>query len=187
MSQKDIILGKQEDRAWTNLRGEKVAQGKWTGYHYGRIEISGARPASIPLDELSDDDRCLIARAWKLPSECNPHEGTFDGRHFACSTFTWKASALCHKPLYFEAVQMERYGHTPGPVLETFGAGAHFFVNIALLPYHMGINPPGECQYALGYYRPGSCAPWMIPPFPLSLRGAALEAGAIFGVHAMIP
>jgi hypothetical protein len=29
------------------------------------------------------------------------------------STYPYHASALCHKPLYFEEVQLERYGHPP--------------------------------------------------------------------------
>ena len=73
-------------------------------------------------------------------------------------------------------MQLERYGHTRGPIVQPMVSGAHFFVNVALLPYKMGINPPNECQYPLGYYRPGSCAPWMLQPFPLSGRGAATAA-----------
>ena len=48
-------------------------------------------------------------------------------------------------------------------------------------------HPPHECRYALGYYRPGSCAPYLIPPVPLSLRGALLEAGAVVGGVFLIP
>ena len=103
------------------------------------------------------------------------------------STFTYHASALCHKPLYFEEVQLERYGHTAGPFRQPFLSGAHFFLNLATLPYHMGINPPHECQYALGYYRPGNCAPWMIPPIPLSLQGAKWQIGAALGFSYLIP
>jgi hypothetical protein len=103
------------------------------------------------------------------------------------STFTYQASGLCHKPLYFEEVQLERYGHTAGPIKQPLLSGAHFFLNIAVLPYKMGINPPCECQYALGYYRPGSCAPWHIPPVPISVRGALAEAGAWVGGIYIIP
>ena len=73
---------------------------------------------------------------------------------------TWKASNLCHKPLYFEEVNLERYGHTAGPVLQPLVSSAHFFGNIIVLPYKMGVHGPTECQYSLGYYRPGNCAPW---------------------------
>jgi hypothetical protein len=108
-------------------------------------------------------------------------------RNWVASTFTYQASGLCHKPLYFEEVQLERYGHTAGPIKQPLLSGAHFFLNIAVLPYKMGINPPCECQYALGYYRPGSCAPWHIPPVPISVRGALAEAGAWVGGIYIIP
>ncbi len=53
---------------------------------------------------------------------------------------TWKASNLCHSPLYFEDVNLERYGHTHGPLLEPLVQSAHFFANIAVLPYKMGVH-----------------------------------------------
>ncbi len=101
---------------------------------------------------------------------------TFQGRHWAPVTFTWKASAQCHKPLYFEDVQLERYGHSWNPVVQPFMSAGHFFVSVPLLPYKMGLTPPCECMYTLGYYRPGDCAPYMIEPIPLSLRAGAFQA-----------
>ena len=101
--------------------------------------------------------------------------------------FTWKASAVCHKPLYFEDVQLERYGHTICPLLQPALSGARFWLTIPILPYLMGVNPPNECIYDLGYYRPGNCAPSMIEPFPISARGALMEAGAIVGMIHLIP
>lgn len=123
-----------------------------------------------------------------LPCDCNIGDRVvFESRHWPLITYTWKASALCHKPLYFEEVQLERYGHSPGPIVEPLLSAAHFFVTVPLLPYYMGVDPPFECQYSLGYYRPGDCAPYMLDPFPLSVRGAVLEAGAVVGVTAVIP
>ena len=111
----------------------------------------------------------------------------FESRHWPLITYTWKASALCHKPLYFEEVQLERYGHSAGPIVEPLLSAAHFFITVPLLPYYMGVDPPQECQYSLGYYRPGDCAPYMLDPFPLSVRGAILEAGAVGAVVTVIP
>lgn len=93
-------------------------------------------------------------------------------------TFTWKASALCHKPAYFEQVQVERYGHSFGPILQPIVSGAHFFATVPMLPYKMGLYPPTECIYTLGHYRPGNCAPYMLDPLPLSLRAGLFQAGA---------
>lgn len=123
-----------------------------------------------------------------IPCECTIGTNVrFDPRQWCMITYTWKAAALCHKPLYFEEVQLERYGHSAGPIVEPLLSAAHFFITVPLLPYYMGVDPPLECQYTLGYYRPGDCAPYMLDPFPLSVRGAVLEAGAVVGVTSVIP
>ncbi|MBW3600402.1 MAG: hypothetical protein KY475_24455 [Planctomycetes bacterium] len=176
-------------RTWRNRYGEVVAEGRWTDFRYGRVYIStgDGDVVQIPVHELSDDDLCFVNAWWNLPSECTLGSDPFLGRHFVHTTFTWKASALCHKPLYFEELALERYGHTSGPVLQPIYSGAHFFSSIFFLPYKMGINPPNECIYPLGLYRPGSCAPWLAEPFPISLRGAALQTGAVLGGVYLLP
>jgi hypothetical protein len=123
-----------------------------------------------------------------FPYECTIDEGAWhEGRCWTETTYMWKASALCHKPLYFEDEALERYGHSWGPCLDPVVSGAHFFAKLPVLPYCMGVHPPNECMYALGHYRPGNCAPYMIPPVPLSARGAVLEAGAVVGAAAILP
>jgi hypothetical protein len=183
-----LRLAQSAIRSWRNRAGEVVARGQVTDLQFGRIYIEQeGKVQKIPVRELSDDDWCFLAAWWGVPTECSLGEDKFENRHWLASTMTWKASGVCHKPLYFEEVQLERYGHSAGPVLQPALSGAHFFLNIATLPYKMGISPPNECEYALGYYRPGSCAPWLLPPIPLSVRGALLEAGAITGGVFLIP
>ncbi len=123
----------------------------------------------------------------EFPRDCPLDDEEFQPRHWAPSTFTWKASALCHKPLYFEDVHLERYGHSWGPLLQPFVSGAHFFGSVLALPYTAGMYPPHECMYPLGYYRPGSCAPYMLDPIPLSVRGAAVAGGVWTGGVFAIP
>jgi hypothetical protein len=108
-------------------------------------------------------------------------------QRWAPITYTWKASGLCHKPLYFEDIQLERYGHSCGPLLQPIASGAHFFLTVPILPYKMGLEPPDECMYTLGYYRPGSCAPYMLDPIPLSVRAGLAEAGVVTGLIFLIP
>jgi len=183
-----LRLAKAGVRTWRNRQGEVVARGELTDLEYGRIFIKeNGEVKKFPVRDLSDDDWCFLAAWWGVPTECSLPDETYQPRAWLASTMTWKASALCHKPLYFEEVQLERYGHTVGPWLEPVVSGAHFCLNIAALPYHMGLNPPNECRYALGYYRPGSCAPWLVPPLPLSLRAGLWEAGAIVGGVYLIP
>lgn len=121
------------------------------------------------------------------PYECTVIATNFNERAWGCLTYTWKASALCHKPLYFEEMSLERYGHSWGPICDPVISAAHFFGTLPILPYKMGVDTPCECQYALGYYRPGNCAPYMIEPFPISPRGAAVQAGFVVGAAAALP
>lgn len=122
-----------------------------------------------------------------FPFECRAQNLPFQGRNWSQVTYMWKASALCHKPLYFEQTQVERYGHSWGPALQPIMSGAHFFATIPILPYKMGIETPNECIYTLGQYRPGSCAPYMIPAFPFTWRAAAFQAGFATGAAVVVP
>jgi hypothetical protein len=122
------------------------------------------------------------------PFECSLDEsGWHAGRCWEETTYLWKASALCHKPLFFEDEQLERYGHSWSPCCQPLVSGCHFFTRLPVLPYCMGVEPPNECIYALGHYRPGSCAPYMCNPIPLSCRGALFQAGAVVGAAAVLP
>jgi hypothetical protein len=103
------------------------------------------------------------------------------------TTFMWNASALCHKPAYFEDESVERYGHTYGPWVQPIVSGGHFFLTVPIMPYLMGLYPPHECIYTLGYYRPGSCAPFTLDPLPLSIRAAIAEGGVWTGMVFLIP
>lgn len=150
--------------------------------------LDGLRAEACPLPEelkrINAITNEIAPTPGEFPQECGLGDGVFEGRCFPMVTYAWKASGLCHKPLYFEEVHLERYGHTTRPLTQPFVSGAHFFGSAIMLPYQMGIDPPWECEYPLGYYRPGNCAPMMVRPFPWSLRGAALQAGAVVGVGA---
>jgi len=127
------------------------------------------------------------AEGLDFPCQCVLGRESFEPRCWQELIFTWKASALCHKPLYFEEVALERYGHSFNPLLLPFMSGAHFFATLPLLPYKMSLNPPDECVYALGYYRPGNCAPYLLPAFPLDVKAGLVEAGAIAGAILIFP
>jgi hypothetical protein len=134
---------------------------------------------SIGVDGTAGED---------FPYECGIDDGSLHaGRSWPQTTYMWKASALCHKPLYFENEQLERYGHSWPPCCQPFVSGAHFFTRLPVLPYCMGVEPPTECVYALGHYRPGNCAPYMCDPIPFSWRGAFFQAGAVVGAAAVLP
>jgi hypothetical protein len=175
-------------RDWTDYKGNLIVSGRLVDMRLGNIVLDvGGSQRLIPLSHLSDVDMSYIADLWNLPFRCGTGFEPLEGRNFIASTVQWKASGACHNPLYFQQVQLERYGHEVGPVLQPLISSAHFFLTIPMLPYKMGINPPNECQYSLGYHRPGNCAPYMIQPFPWSLRGGLAEAAAAVGAVAIIP
>jgi hypothetical protein len=170
-------LAKAPSRVWYDRGGQSIANGRLVDFRDGQIFVDtiDGRVSAIPFQHLSHDDLCFITAWWGLPGECTVLANDDGIRDWRMCTFTWKASSLCHKPLYFEDVQLERYGHSAGPFLQPLFTTAHFFSNVLLLPYNMGVYPPNECRYPLGHYRPGSCAPWLVPAFPLSERGAKAE------------
>ena len=158
--------------------------------------FEGALPKSLDLAELCRSPKELkrinelttnIAPSeGDLPHDCPLGNEVFQPRSFASITYTWTASGLCHKPLYFEDVQLERYGHMAGPWVQPFASCADFYLSILILPYKMGLEMPNECIYTLGYYRPGSCAPYLLDPLPISVRASLFEAGAwVGGVFAL--
>lgn len=101
--------------------------------------------------------------------------------------FTWSATRLCHRPLYFEQVNVERYGYTVSPVLQPAISGAHFFLTIPVLPYKMVVQPPRECIYTLGYYRAGSPAPRRWHHLTWDPTAATVEGFLATGLVFLIP
>ena len=150
-----------------------------------RAALERLRADSLPGIDL--DIRVGGRSGTDYPCECRLEGETFQPRSFAATTFTWKAAGYCHKPLYFEHWNLERYGHSHGFAADSFLSAAHFFVTLPVLPYKMGVELPWECVYPLGYYRPGSCAPWTVPAVPISCRGLAVEAATITGIVFLLP
>lgn len=162
-----------ESRKWLDRNGNTLAEGRLVELRHGYAVIdTSAGRQKIAVAQMSDEDLGAIAKVWRVPTECTMGDMNMVERCWVQQTYTWKASDLCHKPLYFEDEQLERYGHSAGPVLQPIKSTAHFFVRLATWPYQKGIHPCNECQYALGFYRPGNCAPWLCDPVPISLAGA---------------
>lgn len=186
---KESVVANAMTRSWLSNDGQLVAEGKFADLKLGSVIIEkadGTRAAFL-LHKLSDADQVYVSEQWGLPVTCSIDDGSFPSRDFVESTVTWKASGACHKPLYFEDVQLERYGHELGPVVQPVISTARFFGDVVVLPYKMGINPMNECQYSLGYYRPGSCAPWSVGPVPISLKGALMQAKVVTGAALVLP
>lgn len=99
----------------------------------------------------------------------------------------WLASNLQYEPLYFEEVNLERYGYTRCRSLQPLISAARFFATIPALPYKMVLQRPCHPRYALGHYRPGSCAPWYWQRLPIQANAGLVEAGVMVGLVFLIP
>ena len=118
--------------------------------------------------------------------------GKSEQREGASRTWTetmyfWEPAALCHNPLYFEEVNLERYGYTRGKVIQPLVSAAHFFGSVVALPYLTAADRPRDCIYTLGHYRPGSYAPYRFHFPPRSTPAGIIEAGVVTGLIFAFP
>jgi hypothetical protein len=142
-------------------------------HQLGSVNEPGANWSPTPLADLTTN---TVLPSGVLPRDywterAPQHVAFFDPggrtRGWPVNTFNWVASCSCSNPLYFEEINLERYGYGCGcfgpccsSCVQSAVSGAHFFANVIALPYKMGVDCPGDCDYTLGHYRPGSCPPW---------------------------
>ncbi len=103
--------------------------------------------------------------------------------------YCWEAPALWHRPLYFEEINLERYGYSCRRMclFQPVVSGARFFATVPALPYLISARPPCECVSTLGHYRPGSCVPYRCHRPELRLIPTSVEAVAATGLVFLIP
>jgi hypothetical protein len=143
--------------------------------------------AKYPCEHLCPRDPrfCPTDTQDECPGEEDREFLTPAARNFSHMRYMWSASNLYHNPLYFEDVQLERYGHVKcNEYVQPFVSLGKFGVQLVGLPYQMALDNPHDCRYALGYYRPGDCAPRLHYRVPLNAQAAAASApvyaGAVF-------
>jgi hypothetical protein len=130
------------------------------------------------------DPENVVPKDWATPYFAKAGElagPAVENRSWATTGYFWLAPGLGYWPLYFEEINVERYGYRVGCLQPAISA-AHFFATIPLMPYKTFVHPPHECVYSLGYYRPGDCAPCQHEQFHLQADAAAAEGGMIAGM-----
>jgi hypothetical protein len=101
--------------------------------------------------------------------------------------YCWTAPGFFHNPLYFEQVNLERYGQGTYSHLQTAASGAHFFATIPILPYKIGGQEWCERVHTLGHRRPGNCNPHQVHYHPFSWKGVTYQAAATAGIVFIVP
>ncbi len=130
------------------------------------------------------DPENVVPKDWAKPYFAKFGEvagPAVENRSWPTTGYFWLAPGLGYWPLYFEEINVERYGYRVGCLQPAISA-AHFFATIPLMPYKTFVHPPHECVYSLGYYRPGDCAPCQHEQVHVQLDAAAAEAGLISGM-----
>lgn len=145
----------------------------------------------LPYPDYSPEDEPTVQEG-RRPEETEDYvaelsETPYEGREIPESLFMWEASNLYHNPLYFQDVQLERYGHTHHDLLQPFASAGLFSAQLIGLPYQMAIDPIHECKYPLGWYRPGEYAPKLYYQVPWNLDAALTEAGVVTGAFFLFP
>ena len=148
-------------------------------------------PVARPSSRSEGEDKYpLVSRAPEYFQTLQARDGSIGKVPPLClHQFCWAAPGFFHRPLYFEQINVERYGHHVrcGDCAQSAICTAHFFASVPLLPYKIGADPCCERQYTLGHYRPGSCNPHQVHFVRPTDDGIACEAMMITGLIFLIP
>jgi len=113
-------------------------------------------------------------------------KATMTKREFQPTQATMQASYVVYQPLYFQQINVERYGWDLGVFQPVVSAG-QFYGDVLLFPYKFASNPPWHCTANAGYALPGDPEPLRFLTTPFSWRGVAAQAGVAVGGAAIFP
>jgi hypothetical protein len=99
-------------------------------------------------------------------------------RHWDPLTEMVEPPYVCYRRLYFEQINSESYGWDLGLGHPLLSAGI-FYLDVALLPYHVFTEPLRRYECNAGYYLPGDPVPLMLYPPQLNVPGILAEAAAV--------
>ena len=115
---------------------------------------------------------------FQHPDYPPPPKETFIARQWAPLTELVEPPYVCYHRLYFEQINAERYGWDLGLGHPLLSAGV-FYLDVALLPYHVFTEPLRRYDCNAGYYLPGDPVPLMLYPPNLNIPGILAEAAAV--------
>jgi hypothetical protein len=93
---------------------------------------------------------------------------------------------VCYGRLYFEQLNLERYGWDLGFVTP-FVSAAAFFGDVVTMPYNAWEDPCRCYECSAGYCLPGDPIPFLLYPPHQSVTGYLAEAGAAVALFAIFP
>ncbi|MGV3483894.1 MAG: hypothetical protein ACO1RT_05715 [Planctomycetaceae bacterium] len=154
----------------------------------GQMTLPPIMAATTAISEIGNGSapREFRSEAETLTSDL-PEAGFERDAQWVPTNYHFAAANTFSHPRYFEDRMLERHGHERFPHLQPMVSGARFFATFPMLPYLMTVRPPCECEYQMGYFRPGSCVyPYHQRP-PYQRDAVIVEAAAIAGASVAIP
>lgn len=154
----------------------------------GRYQLPPLMVETIAMDEIGNGRTPESFRADQpvvqtpLPESASERVPSWNW-----SLAQWAAPNTFFYPLYFEDRMLERHGHLRFGCLQPAAAATRFVGSAIMLPYLATVDPPCDCEYSLGYYRSGSCAPPLLQRPPYERRAAIAEAVWMGGAIAIFP
>ncbi len=88
----------------------------------------------------------------------------YSSYYWSQSTYTWITPTFRHRPLYFEQINLERYGIQRKLPWEPVVSAADFFGTAFWMPLTILQTSPCTDVYTLGHQRPGDCAVFQTTP-----------------------
>lgn len=98
-----------------------------------------------------------------------------------------RAHEFPYQPLYFEEINLERYGRSNCGVLQPAASGLRFFATIPSLPYAMTVHKPNQTYHWRWPYEAGWGAPRVRELRPLELKPSLVQAAAVSGLIFVVP
>jgi hypothetical protein len=144
------------------------------------------RPVTdVPLDIRPSAGTMPPNLATQPIARPNPNEWS-DCRDRPPIVLSWTPWTICFRPLYFEEINLERYGVSWG-ILQPAVSGAHFFGTVAALPYKMVVRRPRSCVCSNGFSRPTDPVPPGYSDCVWRWDAGLIEAAIVAGIVIALP
>ena len=152
----------------------------------GLQRLTGELESEAALKERMRQEARARGEQLVFPEEPVLTKESYPGRHWTPLTRQVEPYYVCYNRLLFQQKNFERYGWDLGPISPILSAGK-FYMDVALLPYHLGTRPWQQYDTSAGYCLPGDPVPLLLYPPEISATGLAAEAAVITAGFFMFP
>jgi len=151
-----------------------------------RVAISVESDAQLQERIRQENREREVPERIVFPNDPVISTETYQGRRFYPMRLEVAPYYLCHGRLYFQQINLERYGWDLG-VFAPLISGTKFLYDFVTLPYHLATEPCRRFEYNTGWCLPGDPVPLLLYPLHVSPTGFVAEVGTILALVAIFP